>query len=161
MPALIAAEIHLRDLVDADFPILFQLQHDAASARMAAFGTRDSDPDELAARWKRSRTDGTTLQKAIVSGEGVVGFVASFLLEGRLQVTYWVARPYWGRGVATSALFQLLQLVPQRPIYASAATDNVGSLRVLQKCGFAVCGSAKAFASARGEEIEEIFLELG
>jgi len=31
---------------------------------------------------------------------------------------------------------------------------------VLEKCGFTICGSAKAFAGARGEEIEEVTLHL-
>lgn len=153
-------EITLRDLTESDYPLLFALQRDAASARMAAFGTRDADPGALAARWKRSREGGAT-QKAIVAGGDVVGFAGSFLHEGKPQVTYWVARSHWGRGIATAALSRLLQLVTTRPIYASAAKDNVGSLRVLQKCGFAIRGSERAFANARGEEIEEVLLELG
>jgi L-amino acid N-acyltransferase YncA len=41
-----------------------------------------------------------------------------------------------------------------------AAKDNVASLRVLEKCGFTVVGYEKGFANARGEEIEEVILEL-
>ena len=47
-----------------------------------------------------------------------------------------------------------------RPLYARATKDNVASLRVLEKCGFTICGDDKAFANARGEEIEEAILEL-
>jgi RimJ/RimL family protein N-acetyltransferase len=47
-----------------------------------------------------------------------------------------------------------------RPLYASAARDNAASIRVLEKCGFTIRGSAKAFAGARGEEIEEVMLHL-
>ena len=46
------------------------------------------------------------------------------------------------------------------PLYASAAQDTAASIRVLEKCGFEMRGSAKAFAKARGTEIEEVFLEL-
>jgi RimJ/RimL family protein N-acetyltransferase len=155
----VQADVKLRDVVDSDFTAFFALQRDEEAARMAGFGTRDPDAGELAARWSRVRAEGTT-QKAILVGEEVVGFAATFLLEGRPQVTYWVARSHWGRGIATEALSQLLQHVRTRPLYASAAWDNAASLRVLEKCGFVVRGSARAFASARGEDIEEVFLEL-
>jgi RimJ/RimL family protein N-acetyltransferase len=153
-------DIQIRDATESDFPTFFEHQCDPASARMAAFGTRDPDRDELAARWKKSLHDGLTTQKAIIVDGNAVGFVASFMREQQLEVTYWIARSHWGRGIATSALSQLLQCVATRPIYASAAKDNVGSLRVLAKCGFAIRGSGRAFALARGEEIDEVFLEL-
>jgi RimJ/RimL family protein N-acetyltransferase len=152
--------IHLRDLLDSDFPIFFEHQRDAASARMAAFGTQDANASELAARWKKNLADGTNTHKAIVEGGDVVGFVATFLYDGKLQVTYGIARSHWGRGIASAALAQLLQSVSMRPIYASAASDNVASLRVLQKCGFTIRGSTRAFANARGEEIDEVLLAL-
>jgi RimJ/RimL family protein N-acetyltransferase len=149
-------DLRLRDLLDDDFPALFELQRDAASARMAAFGTRDTHANELAARWRGSRAVGKTV---VVDG-AVVGFVASFLLEGKPNVTYWIARDHWGRGIASAALAGFLREVPGRPLYASAARDNKGSLRVLEKCGFVVTGSSLAFASARGQDVEEVFLQL-
>ena len=47
-----------------------------------------------------------------------------------------------------------------RPLYARAAKDNIASLRVLEKCGFTIAGYARGFANARGEEVEEVVLEL-
>ena len=152
--------IQLRDVIASDFLVFFEHQRDVVAARMAAFGTKDHDATELAARWKRSLEAGTTARMAIVLDGTVVGFVATFLYERKLQVTYWIARSHWGRGVATAALEGLLESVTTRPIFASAAKDNVASLRVLEKCGFVVRGSEKAFASARGEDVEEVFLEL-
>ena len=37
----------------------------------------------------------------------------------------------------------MLQLVIDRPIFARAATDNIGSILVLQKCGFKIIGKNK------------------
>ena len=34
------------------------------------------------------------------------------------------------------------------------------SLRVLEKCGFMIAGYGRGFANARGEEVEEVVLEL-
>jgi RimJ/RimL family protein N-acetyltransferase len=47
-----------------------------------------------------------------------------------------------------------------RPLYASAAADNAGSIRVLEKCGFRRTGEVRALAKARGAEITEVFFEL-
>jgi hypothetical protein len=40
----------------------------------------------------------------------VVGHIASFDLEGRREVTYWIGRENWGRGIATRALQEFLKL---------------------------------------------------
>jgi ribosomal-protein-alanine N-acetyltransferase len=152
--------VRLRDVVDGDYPLFFELHRDAVASRMAAFGTRDADAATLAARWKRGIADGTTTSKAIVRQEVVVGLVASFLSGAEMHVTYWIARSQWGEGIASTALAQFLPLVTVRPLHASTAHDNVASQRVLEKCGFTRRGVEKAFANARGEEIDEVFFEL-
>jgi RimJ/RimL family protein N-acetyltransferase len=45
-----------------------------------------------------------------------------------------------------------------RPIYARVAKDNLGSRRVLEKCGFTIIGESIGFANARGQEIAEFLL---
>jgi len=63
--------------------------------------------------------------------------------------------------LASQALAEfLIHANPTRPIYARAAKDNSGSLRVLEKCGFRIIGEDKGFANARGREVEEFLLEL-
>jgi hypothetical protein len=47
-----------------------------------------------------------------------------------------------------------------RPLYARAAKDNTGSLRVLEKCGFTITGEDRGYANARGEEVDEYLLAL-
>jgi RimJ/RimL family protein N-acetyltransferase len=91
----------------------------------------------------------------------VVGSIASFGSPGEREVTYWMAREHWGKGVATAALRQFLGLERTRPLHARAAKDNRGSIRVLEKCGFAICREERGFANARGQEIEEVVLVLG
>lgn len=154
------SEILLRDVVESDIAVFFGLQRDEVSAHMAAFGTRDPSAVAHAARWKKNRDAGTTVNRTIVKDGKVVGFVARFMHDDKPQVTYWVAREHWGTGVATHALRELIHIVTERPLYASAAKDNIGSLRVLEKCGFEVTGSERAFAEARSAEVEEVFLIL-
>ncbi len=51
-----------------------------------------------------------------------------------------------------------MALVPVRPLHARAASDNVGSLRVLQKSGFKIIGTENSFAPGRNSTIEETIL---
>src|SRR3974377_733596 len=123
---------------------------------MAAFVSRGpSDRDAFLKHGRRILADPTVTTKAIVQNGEVVGSVGSFLWEGKPQVTYWIRKQYWGQGIATRALAQFVRDLKTRPLYASPARDNAASIRVLEKCGFTLRGSAKAFAGARGEEIEE------
>jgi RimJ/RimL family protein N-acetyltransferase len=43
---------------------------------------------------------------------------------------------FWGQGIATTALKELLKIEQVRPIYGRVAFDNYGSQKVLEKCGF-------------------------
>jgi RimJ/RimL family protein N-acetyltransferase len=47
-----------------------------------------------------------------------------------------------------------------RPIYARVAKDNIGSLRVLHKCGFTITGEDTGFANARSQDVEAYLLTL-
>lgn len=153
--------IILRDLTESDLPILFEHQNDREASRMAAFLPRDpSDRDAFMTHWKRILADPSLTKKAILWNGEVAGWIGSFLWDGKPQVTYWLGKAFWGNGIATLALTEFLRIFNKRPLYASAAKDNAASSRVLEKCGFAICGSAKAFAKARGTDIEEVFLEL-
>lgn len=90
----------------------------------------------------------------------VVGHIASFDLEGHREVTYWIGREDWGRGIATRALHEFLQLEVTRPLYARAASDNAASIRVLTKCGFLIVDEGREFAHGRNEETDEVLLRL-
>jgi RimJ/RimL family protein N-acetyltransferase len=53
-----------------------------------------------------------------------------------------------------------LRIVPLRPLHARVAKTNLGSIRVLEKCGFRVTGEDR-WTNDQGEEIEDLVLELG
>ena len=153
--------IVLRDAEESDLPILFEYQKDPDASWMAAFLPRDpSDRDAFLTHWKWMLADPAVIVKAILWKGRVAGTVGSFVLHGEPQVTYWIGKEFWGNGIATEALRELLRVVKTRPLYASAASDNAASIRVLEKCGFVRRDSAKAFAEVRGAEIDEVFFEL-
>ncbi|MEV5875101.1 GNAT family N-acetyltransferase [Streptomyces sp. NPDC052101] len=153
-------EIALRVVQDSDLPLFFRQMTDPEALRMAAFGPPDPvDRDAFDAQWKRIRASCDVPRTVLADGR-VVGSAAVYGEPGEREVTYWIDRAYWGRGVATAALRALLAEVPERPLYARAAADNAASLRVLDKCGFRVTARARGYANGRGREIDEVVLVL-
>lgn len=154
------SDLFLRPVVSADLPIFFAHQQDADALWMAAF-TAENPADRAAfdAHWQRILASPTVHIRTIICGETVAGHVLSYEDEGRPEVSYWLGRDHWGRGCATRALGQFLQTVNRtRPIFARVATDNIGSRRVLEKCGFRTIENMRGFANARSAEIDELLL---
>lgn len=124
----------LRDVLDADLPILFEHQRDPVAA-MAAFPSRDREA--FMAHWReRVLAEPSNRAKTIVVDGRVAGHVGSWAQDGRRLVGYWVGREHWGRGIATQALTGFLAHEPLRPLHAWVAVSNPASIRVLGKCGF-------------------------
>ncbi|XVU30059.1 GNAT family N-acetyltransferase [Actinoplanes sp. CA-054009] len=155
------AEVALRPIDDADLDALFDQMRDPESVHMAAF-TADDPNDRAAfdAHMARIRARPDVTNRVITLDGELVGSIAAFVIEGDTEVTYWVDRAQWGRGIAGRALALLLAEVPTRPILARAASDNAASIRVLRKAGFAVTGTDSGYASGRRAEIEETLLRL-
>ena len=153
------SDVRFRDVVEADFPVLFEHQRDPDGVRMAAFPSRDTDA--FVAHWTKILGDETVTAKAIVVDGQVAGHVGSWGPPGERNIGYWIGKEYWGRGLATRAVSELLRIDETRPLYAHVAKHNVGSLRVLEKCGFAISGEATVASVVRGGDIEEFILVLG
>jgi RimJ/RimL family protein N-acetyltransferase len=151
----------LRELRDEDLAVLFEQWADPAAVHMAAFTAPDHmDRDAFERRWSRLRADESVIARAIVVDGDVAGTIGSWGAADEREVTYWVGRSYWGKGVATCALSAFLTVDPSRPLHARVASDNVASHRVLEKCGFRVVATERSFAEARSAEIEEFVLRL-
>ncbi|MFF3667817.1 GNAT family N-acetyltransferase [Microtetraspora malaysiensis] len=156
------SDVALRDVEDGDLDALFHQMRDPQSVQMAAFTSKDPDDRQaFDAHMSKLRTSPDVILRAVTRDGQLIGSISSFVIEGDTEVTYWIDRAAWGQGVASQALAQLLELVPVRPLYARAASDNLGSLRVLQKAGFTITGTETSYAPARNAEIEESILRLG
>lgn len=154
--------IQLRPTVEQDLAIFFEFHRDAFANHMAAFTAKDPhDWGLFRAHWNRILSDPTVEMRTITADGEVAGSVGKYEQMGRAEITYWIGRDYWGRGIATFALRRFLDELEVRPIFAAAAKDNIGSLRVLQKCGFEIIGCGMGFANSHDCEIEEVFLRLG
>lgn len=153
--------ITLRDIHDSDLPVFWEHLSDPAAQHVAAV-TRPYHYDRalFEAHWARVRADPGVLARTVLADEEVVGSAALYGPPEEREVTYWIGRAHWGRGIATAALTALLDLAPTRPVHARAAADNAGSIRVLQKCGFEITGRSTVYADSRAAEIPEVILIL-
>jgi RimJ/RimL family protein N-acetyltransferase len=151
-------DVRLRDVTEGDLPILFEQQRDPEANRMAAFPARDREA--FTAHWTKILDDPTVTKKAILFNGEVAGNIVSFVQLGTPKVGYWIGKNYWGKGIATKALSEFLGHVKTRPLYAHVAKHNVASIRVLEKCGFTICGEDKDPSGAGGEEVEEFIFRL-
>jgi RimJ/RimL family protein N-acetyltransferase len=133
-------EVLFRDVEPGDLPIFFEHQRDPVAVAMVVFRSRDKS--EFDQHWAKVLADDTCLKKTIVADGQVAGHIGSFGRDGKREVGYWIDRILWGRGIASEALAAFLRLEQSRPLYAGVAPHNLASLRVLQKCGFALCQSA-------------------
>ena len=118
---------------------------------MAVFPAREREAFD--AHWRKLLADDRLIVRAIeVDGE-VAGNIGSWEQDGLQLVGYWLGREFWGRGLATAALAELARELETRPLHAWVASSNVGSIRVLEKCGFVRVGE-------RTTDIEEYLYEL-
>lgn len=154
-------DITLRELADSDLPVFWEQLTDPELQRMAAVTRKyHYDRGHFDQHWAKVRSDPSVILRTVLADGAVAGHAAVFGPRSEREVTYVIGRAHWGQGIATTALAELIKLESTRPLYAEAAADNAGSLRVLEKCGFIVTGKSRCFAQARGEEIDLVQLTL-
>lgn len=152
--------VTLRNLCLSDLPIFFEQQLDPDANYMAAFTAQDPT-NEAAFRqhWQKIMSNEAVAIQTVVVRDDVAGYVVKHEAFGDPEVSYWIGKRFWGKGVATEALRQFLGKVGIRPIYARIAFDNIASQRVLEKCHFHILSNDKGFAAARNAEILEFIYQ--
>ena len=155
----LTGSVLLREVQESDLPLFFEHQCDPDANRMAAFPPRDKDA--FTVHWTKILRDENVVSKAILFEGAVAGNVVSWEKSGRRVIGYWIGREYWGKGIASGALAEFLNQLTARPLFAHVAKHNLASIRVLEKCGFIVCGEDKVSSEAGGDEIEEFIMKLG
>ena len=143
----------LREVVEGDLPILYEHECDPEASAMAVFPSRDRDA--FMAHWAKTLANDSALTMAIVADGEIAGNIGCWEADGCRFVGYWIGREFWGRGLATQALAELLGIVDARPVRANVVRSNVASIRVLEKCGFVEIG-----VHTGDDGIDELVLEL-
>lgn len=128
-------EVVLRDVERADLEVFLEHEHDPEAIRRSRFAPRYRDA--FMTHWETKILGDPTVfvQTVLVSG-APAGNVVAWWQDERRFVGYWFGRPYWGRGIGTTALRLFLAAEKHRPLYADPYVENTGSVRLLEKCGF-------------------------
>jgi RimJ/RimL family protein N-acetyltransferase len=139
-------DIQLRAVRESDLPIFFEQQRDPASNALAAVPARDEAA--FYAHWReRVLADPTGRVRTIVvvddaALDTVAGHLVCWQSGDARHMGYWIARPLWGRGIASAAVRLFLDEEKARPLHATVAAHNGASQRILEKSGFVRVGGS-------------------
>jgi RimJ/RimL family protein N-acetyltransferase len=118
---------------------------------------RMADAEEFCARKTPADAVRFLITLPQVGGAPVIGTIGLDEKDGSLDMGYWIARDYWGRGYATEAgraVVDIARALGHRRLSAGHYIDNPASARVLRKIGFRETGEVRpTFCRARGGDL--------
>ena len=159
-------DIHLRPVRPADAPRLAEL----ANNRHIWINLRDQLPspysraDAEAFIHLANDPDCTAHHRAIeLPGTGFCGMIGlhpgTDVNRFSAEIGYWIGEPYWGRGIATAAVGQMLRVgfeeLDMERIFAAVFSSNPASMRVLERNGFIFEGIARHAVFKNGAFLDE------
>lgn len=110
-----------------------------------------------------SQQNPTQLFAIDVNGEaiGSIGLhKQSDILEKNLELGYFIGQPFWGKGIATQAVKQIVQYGFNNfdvvRIFARPFGNNIASQKVLQKAGFTLEAKIEKNLYKNGEFLDEL-----
>lgn len=103
-----------------------------------------------------------TFAFAVTAGNVLAGSIGVFRRENiharTAEMGYYIGEPYWGRGLATSAVRQACEYVFAHTdiirIFAEPFARNAASCRVLEKAGFRLEGVLRSNAVKNGKVLD-------
>jgi len=131
------------------FPHPYRLEHAREFIRRAG----QADPQTLFA----IATDGEAIGSiGLTPGRDVHRYTA--------ELGYWLAEPYWGRGIVTRAVQALVGYafgpLGLRRVHADPYAGNIASARVLEKAGFRLEGRMRASAFKDGQVVDQLLYAI-
>jgi RimJ/RimL family protein N-acetyltransferase len=142
-------QVHLSEFCAADKPALIEYLNDRdiydRTLRIPFPYTETAADEWLALLVKIKQQQGSAVNfairssdDAILGGCGFDGFVLG--KSHRAEIGYWLAKPFWGRGIMTGVVQRLCRHAFDEfelaKITAHVFAHNPASARVLEKCGF-------------------------
>ena len=151
----------LKPLAEADFGALYEVQNDDEAAWVAGGGSH-GDRDAFTLRMANI-VKGDQMQCALAVmwlGGTIAGYLGHFIRDGKdREVSLWLDRAVWGKGLATRAMHMFLGGLPDQikaePIFARVVDGNDASARVMEKNGFFTVGRETYYSDIRRCEVEE------
>lgn len=103
-----------------------------------------------------------TFPFAITVEDKAIGSIGAFRQSNihfrTAEIGYYLGEPYWGKGYGTCAVTQLCEYIFQHTdiirLYAEPFADNIGSSRILEKCGFELEGILRKNAVKNGVVVD-------
>jgi len=144
--------ILLRPWREDDAPALYKYASDPEVGPRAGWPPHQSEQESLEIIRTIFSNDRTWAIELKETGE-VIGCIGYFVHgesnidigENDAEAGYWVARPYWNRGIATEALRLLIDYCIHEKgflsLWCDFFVDNPASGRVMEKCGFRDTGA--------------------
>lgn len=125
----------LRPVYESDLPVFFEHQNDEGAEEMVGLPSRERD--DFFVHWHKIMAKETIILRTILFENQIAGYLCSFIKEAdEREVGYQLGREFWGKGIATRGLQLFLPLIPHRPLYGVTPIQNIGSQKVLTRCGF-------------------------
>jgi RimJ/RimL family protein N-acetyltransferase len=149
-------DIALVEFQDSDLEPLFNFQDDEEAQKLAGGGRTYDTLEDFTAFMQDARDKGAEFQTILQEGEPV-GYIAAFDRFEKREISYWIGREFWGKGIGTKAVAIWLERfdVPSAGLYARVMDDHPASARVLEKNGFTVDSKDSFFSELRGEDVNE------
>ena len=172
-PILETERLIVRPYEEADAPLLFPLVSNPNSTRFTLWEHHKSIDDTLnfVRDYARARyAEGVPEPMAIAWKDdptkpiGSVGCFWGSHPNRTMEIGYWLAEPFWGRGIMVEACRALVSysfqaFEPER-IQARVIEGNAASVRVLEKLGFRHEGTLRSAILRRGNFEDVLFFSV-
>jgi len=126
--------VELREIVDGDLDTLCAFQDDPEIVASGFVPHRA--PGVFHEHMRKTKLNAGSIGRSIWVDGVLTGSIMKFFRGGVHELGYLIGKPFWGRGIASIAVEQMLQISKDRPMYGVCIAENVASQRVLQKAGF-------------------------
>ncbi len=136
--------LDFRPLRLSDAPVLLQFYSDADAMRFRGSAPLQhlEDARQMVAQAEEQARRGLSYRLAILQGPAktMIGtFLYKVLKAQACEIGYSLGPPYWGQGLATLAVSEMIHRLHRqgyRHFEAWTHIENTGSIRVLEKAGF-------------------------
>lgn len=169
------SRIILRPWRDSDAPVLFKWASDPDVGPRAGWAPHQSVEESLEVIrtvFKDATNTWAIELKETGNAIGAMGYGPSCecnlpARDGEPLIGYWIAKPYWNKGICTEALGLMIEhirhLTDIKSLISGHFEDNPASGRVMEKCGFIPTGETVIDESqyqGKGHPIRVLRLEL-
>jgi RimJ/RimL family protein N-acetyltransferase len=135
--------IELREYAEKDIPLLVDYLNNPNVTRHLTSSIPQPYTEQAASWWVNEGSKAGIVRAIHFNGVfvGTIGANPGLFERARsAEIGYWLAEPYWGKGIASAALAQLTQYIFQSSdivrLHAQVFVGHSASMRVLEKCGY-------------------------